>query len=58
MIIVDECHRGSADLDSNWHEILAYFGSASMVNVFAEQNCLCIPAVIFFHVISDSFCNG
>lgn len=35
MIIVDECHRGSADLDSNWHEILDYFGSATQLGLTA-----------------------
>lgn len=35
MIIVDECHRGSADLDSNWHEILEYFGTATQLGLTA-----------------------
>lgn len=35
MIIVDECHRGSADLDSNWHEILEYFSSATQLGLTA-----------------------
>ena len=28
LIIVDECHRGSARDESNWREILEYFGPA------------------------------
>ena len=28
LIIVDECHRGSADEDSSWREILDYFSGA------------------------------
>jgi type I restriction enzyme, R subunit len=28
MVIVDECHRGSARIDSAWREILEYFGEA------------------------------
>ena len=28
LIIVDECHRGSAKKDSNWRKILDYFSSA------------------------------
>ena len=28
LIVVDECHRGSADADSAWHEILKYFSAA------------------------------
>lgn len=35
MIIVDECHRGSADLDSNWHEILEYFSFATQLGLTA-----------------------
>ena len=35
MIIVDECHRGSADLDSNWHDILKYFSSATQLGLTA-----------------------
>ncbi|GAA6310371.1 EcoAI/FtnUII family type I restriction enzme subunit R [Intestinibacter bartlettii] len=35
LIIVDECHRGSADLDSNWHEILEYFNSATQLGLTA-----------------------
>lgn len=35
MIIVDECHRGSADLDSSWHEILEYFRSATQLGLTA-----------------------
>ena len=29
LIVVDECHRSSAKDDSNWHEILEYFSSAT-----------------------------
>ncbi len=28
LVVVDECHRGSAAADSSWREILDYFGSA------------------------------
>lgn len=28
LIVIDECHRGSADADSVWHKILDYFSSA------------------------------
>lgn len=35
MIIIDECHRGSADVDSNWHEILQYFNSATQLGLTA-----------------------
>ena len=35
LIIVDECHRGSADTESSWHEILEYFDSAIQVGMTA-----------------------
>lgn len=35
LIIVDECHRGSADEDSAWREILEYFSSATQIGLTA-----------------------
>ena len=35
MIIVDECHRGSAKKDSNWRKILEYFSSATQIGMTA-----------------------
>ena len=35
LIIVDECHRGSAKKDSNWREILEYFSSATQIGMTA-----------------------
>lgn len=35
LIIVDECHRGSARDDSNWRKILDYFASASKIGLTA-----------------------
>lgn len=35
MIVIDECHRGSADEDGNWHEILKYFESAVQIGLTA-----------------------
>ena len=35
LIIVDECHRGSAKEDSNWREILEYFSSAYQLGMTA-----------------------
>jgi len=35
LIVVDECHRGSADEDSAWREILTYFHSAIQVGLTA-----------------------
>ena len=35
LIIVDECHRGSAKSDSNWRKILEYFSSATQIGMTA-----------------------
>lgn len=35
MVIVDECHRGSAKDDSNWREILDYFDGAIQLGMTA-----------------------
>ena len=35
LIIVDECHRGSAKDDSAWREILEYFSSATQIGLTA-----------------------
>ena len=35
LIIIDECHRGSAAEDSAWREILEYFNSATQVGLTA-----------------------
>ena len=35
LIVVDECHRGSADADSAWHEILKYFSAATQLGMTA-----------------------
>ena len=35
LIVVDECHRGSARDDSAWREILEYFSSATQIGLTA-----------------------
>jgi len=35
LIVIDECHRGSAADDSAWREILDYFSSASQIGLTA-----------------------
>jgi type I restriction enzyme R subunit len=35
LVIVDECHRGSAAADSAWREILEYFHSATQIGLTA-----------------------
>jgi type I restriction enzyme, R subunit len=35
LIVIDECHRGSAAEDSAWHEILNYFNKATHIGLTA-----------------------
>jgi type I restriction enzyme, R subunit len=35
LIIVDECHRGSAAEDAAWHDVLGYFSSAAQIGLTA-----------------------
>ncbi|MFH1399451.1 MAG: DEAD/DEAH box helicase family protein [Candidatus Woesearchaeota archaeon] len=35
LVIVDECHRGSAKADSAWREVLEYFDSAAQIGMTA-----------------------
>ena len=35
LVIVDECHRGSAADDSNWRKILEYYSSATQIGLTA-----------------------
>ncbi|AIF42178.1 EcoAI/FtnUII family type I restriction enzme subunit R [Virgibacillus sp. SK37] len=35
LIIVDECHRGSAKEESNWRRVLEYFSSATQIGLTA-----------------------
>jgi type I restriction enzyme R subunit len=35
LVVVDECHRGSADEDANWRRVLEYFSSATQIGMTA-----------------------
>jgi type I restriction enzyme R subunit len=35
LIVIDECHRGSADEDAQWREILEYFSGATQIGMTA-----------------------
>ena len=36
LIIVDECHRGSAKDDSAWRKVLEYFSAATQIGLIAS----------------------
>jgi type I restriction enzyme, R subunit len=35
LVVVDECHRGSAADDATWHKVLKYFSSATQIGLTA-----------------------
>lgn len=35
LIVIDECHRGSAAEDAAWHDVLKYFSSATQIGLTA-----------------------
>lgn len=35
LVVVDECHRGSADADAAWRQVLEYFSSATQIGLTA-----------------------
>ena len=50
LIIVDECHRGSADSDSAWREILTYFSAATQIGLTATpRETKEISNIEYFH---------
>lgn len=49
LIVIDECHRGSAAEDSAWREILAYFSSATHVGLTATpKETKDVSSIIYF----------
>lgn len=39
LIIIDECHRGGANDESNWRKIMEYFDSAVQIGLTATPRC-------------------
>ena len=48
LIVIDECHRGSAADDSAWREILEYFDSATQIGLTATPNETCYVSNIHY----------
>jgi len=48
LIVVDECHRGSAVEDSAWREILAYYASATQIGLTATPKETCYVSNIHY----------
>lgn len=49
LIVIDECHRGSAAEDSAWREILAYFASATHIGLTATpKETKDVSSIVYF----------
>ncbi|CAD6880996.1 Type I restriction-modification system, restriction subunit R (EC 3.1.21.3) [Methylomonas albis] len=49
LIVIDECHRGSAPEDSAWREILAYFSSATHIGLTATpKETKDVSSIVYF----------
>jgi type I restriction enzyme R subunit len=49
LIVIDECHRGSAAEDSAWREILAYFSSATHFGLTATpKETKDVSSIVYF----------
>ena len=46
LIVIDECHRGSAAEDSAWREILEYFSSATQIGLTATPKETKAPTAV------------
>jgi type I restriction enzyme R subunit len=56
LIIVDECHRGSAKEDSKWRRILEYFSSASQIGMTAtpKETSYTSNITIYYPILANS----
>ncbi|PKD38575.1 restriction endonuclease [Methylomonas sp. Kb3] len=49
LIVIDECHRGSAAEDSAWRDILAYFSSATHIGLTATpKETKDVSSIVYF----------
>ena len=59
LVVVDECHRGSADADAAWRKVLTYFSSATQIGMTAtpketkDVSNIEYSASQFTHIPSD-----
>lgn len=65
LIVVDECHRGSAADDSAWREILEYFSSATQIGLTATpketayaSNIAYFGPPVFFYSLKQGIRDG
>ena len=65
LIVIDECHRGSAAEDSAWREILEYFSSATQIGLTATpketkyvSNLAYFGEPVFFYSLKQGIRDG
>jgi type I restriction enzyme, R subunit len=65
LIVIDECHRGSAAEDSAWREILEYFASAAQIGLTATpketayaSNIAYFGAPIYSYTLKQGISDG
>ncbi|MFO1153861.1 MAG: DEAD/DEAH box helicase family protein [Rhodospirillales bacterium] len=65
LIVIDECHRGSAAEDSAWREILEYFSSATQIGITATpketkyvSNIAYFGAPVFSYSLKQGISDG
>jgi type I restriction enzyme R subunit len=65
LIVIDECHRGSAAEDSAWREVLEYFSSATQIGMTATpketkyvSNIAYFGDPVFSYSLKQGICDG
>jgi type I restriction enzyme R subunit len=65
LIVIDECHRGSAAEDSAWREILEYFSSATQIGLTATpketeyvSNIAYFGPPVYFYSLKQGILDG
>ncbi len=65
LIVIDECHRGSAKEDSAWRKILDYFSSATQIGCTATpietkeaSNQTYFGKVVYEYSLKQGICDG
>ena len=65
LIVIDECHRGSAAEDSAWREILEYFSSATQIGLTATpketqyvSNIHYFGEPVYSYSLKQGICDG
>jgi type I restriction enzyme, R subunit len=58
LVIVDECHRGSAADDASWRKVLEYFSSATQIGMTATPNIDYFGDPIYTYSLKQGIADG